>query len=122
MKSSAQSTPSSSSSAPGPGKRSSCGSRNVAKVEPLEGETLVFLVQSASRPHIRHRVDLMNYGGNGECGCEYFEVKCRKALESGCKPGPRYQCQHIEQADRVAWQIVKKQIHEEWRKNRKRSV
>ena len=122
MKSSAQSTPSSSSSEPGPARRSSCGSRNVDKVEPLDGETLVFMVRSASRPHMQHRVDLMNYGGNGECGCEYFEMKCRPALESGCKPGPRYQCRHIEQADKVAWQIIKKQIHDEWRKNRKRSV
>jgi hypothetical protein len=72
----------------------------VPGVEKLEGENLVYLVQSLSRLRIKHRVDLSLYGGQGGCGCERFEMKIGPALERGATPTPRLECRHIQMAKR----------------------
>jgi len=44
---------------------------------------------------MRHRVDLMEYDGNGACGCEDFEFRVRPVLEEGAAPGVTLECRHI---------------------------
>lgn len=67
----------------------------LPEVTPLQGEFGVYLVESRSRPGIKHRVDVLAYGGNGACGCEHFEIKFRGTLERGAKPAYRLKCRHL---------------------------
>lgn len=69
----------------------------LLEVEAIEGEPGCFWVQSRSRLNLRHRVDMLFYGGNGACGCEDFERRFRKHLEAGAEPSRRLACWHIRQ-------------------------
>jgi hypothetical protein len=68
-----------------------------------QGGTM-FLVQSRSRPEIRHQVDTSEFRGWGGCGCEDFEFKRRPFLTKPIgdperkEPGEWQQCAHIERA------------------------
>lgn len=74
----------------------------LVRVEPVHGETFVYWVQSLSRAGVRHRVELQAYNGNGACGCESFEFKCRGHLERGAARGSRFRCSHIRAAREFA--------------------
>ncbi len=68
----------------------------VPEVHPVQGEPLVFNVDSESRPRMQHRVDMSMYRGNGWCGCEKFVFKGMQArMERGEDPHRRSQCHHI---------------------------
>lgn len=85
-------------------------STRLPSVAEVHSEPLVFLVRSASRPNLLHRVDLECYAGNGECGCERFEFAMRGHLDSGAVPGPRYQCRHIRDAKRFFADLMLERI------------
>lgn len=66
------------------------------KTEHLEAAR--FQVHSGSNSYL---VDLASYDGNGECGCQHFEHRCRPVVE-GTRPaayGPEdTRCKHIRAA------------------------
>lgn len=64
-------------------------------VEEIAGEPGCFWVQSASRPGIRHRVDMLAFRGNGACGCERFEFEVAPILNRLADPSPMLECRHI---------------------------
>lgn len=93
----------------------------IKRVEPVDGETLCYWVQSETRPGIRHRVDLTAYDGNGACGCERFEFACRGHLERGAKKAARFRCSHIRSAREFAFdELVEAILEEERRANEAR--
>jgi hypothetical protein len=70
----------------------------VERVTRIDGEPLSFFVQSSTRLNLQHRVELDAYAGNGACGCENFEIKCRGKLENGAKKSAGLRCRHIRAA------------------------
>ena len=85
----------------------------VASVEGMPGEPLVFLVRSASRPGIQHRVELDSYDTNGSCTCERFSIQCAPKLERGIKGGTwATRCSHIEIAYREFGKLMVRKIVE----------
>ena len=79
----------------------------------MEGEPLVYVVRSASRPSMRHRVDLSAFCGNGQCGCEHFEMRLRGALLKRAMPDTDWECKHIRAARRYhSFQCLQFQIDE----------
>lgn len=90
-------------------------SQLVDGVEPVPGESLVYLVKSHSRPDVIHRVDLGCYCGAGRCGCEHFATKINPKLRDGTKPAPYLECRHIRKARRylaieVAQRIIEQKL------------
>lgn len=80
-------------------------------VRPVEGEPLVYLVQSATRKEIWHRVDFAAWNGYGECGCESFQIKKAPLLREGIFPNPALECLHIKRARRfLAIEFIQKVI------------
>lgn len=70
-------------------------------VEPIAGEPLRFHVQSASRPDIKHLVDLQECGFNSACGCEVFQMKHLPMLRYDRRekrPPLKRRCKHIKLA------------------------
>lgn len=67
-------------------------------VEPIQGEPMRFMVASRREGVDPYLVDLEEFGGNGQCGCEHFQFRLQPILERGAKPSPELQCFHIEQA------------------------
>lgn len=100
-------------------------SQMMAGVRPLEGEPLVYLVQSGSRKGLLHRVDFTAWSGFGECGCESFQMRIAPLLREGCKPVEALECPHIRKARRyLALDLIQKIIarreakaHENQKKN-----
>ena len=85
----------------------------VATVEQMPGEPLVFLVRSASRPGMQHRVELDSYDTNGSCTCERFSIQCAPKLERGTKGGTgATRCSHIELAYREFGKLMVRKIVE----------
>lgn len=64
------------------------------------GESLVFEVQSDSRPSIWHRVDLAAYSGHGRCECERFTCCLGPRIKRVAVPDARHECHHIRSARR----------------------
>jgi len=73
-------------------------------VDSLEGELLVYFVQSRSRRNIKHRVDLAAFDGAGWCSCEDFEFRVGPLLKSGIPVLARKHCEHVQRA-RTAFAI-----------------
>jgi len=46
-------------------------------VEEVEGEPFRYWVES-SQDGMPHFVDLVEYGGNGECSCPHFKIRCQR--------------------------------------------
>lgn len=100
-------------------------SQLVDGVQPVPGESLVYLVQSKSRPSVIHRVDLGCYCGTGRCGCEHFATKLNPKIRDGAMPAPYLECRHIRKARRylaieVAQRIIEQKLkatNENRRKN-----
>ena len=69
-------------------------------VEPVQGEPLVFFVQSKSRAGVKHRVDFNEFSPNGSCTCEDFLNfgRMESRLRHGSQMGPATQCEHIRRA------------------------
>jgi|GEM_PF-2469450 len=81
-------------------------STKSVKVKAVPGEILRYQVESWGRADLHHIVDLMEQGGNGECGCTDFRMQCTTNWkENGGAwvlygfpghPDPkRTQCRHI---------------------------
>ena len=66
----------------------------VTDVQPIHGESGCFLVQSASRPEVQHRVEVEKL----TCGCERFQAH----------PAHKGQiCPHIERlAAWIGWDVI----------------
>jgi hypothetical protein len=75
------------------------------------GDFLVFWVESDQSGVAPYRVDLENFGGNGQCDCPDFDfakrvligvtkTTKRQALLSGEIPSSRFECKHIVRAKR----------------------
>lgn len=77
------------------GKSNGKPQRKSPHVEPIPGEFGCYWVQSSSRLNLRHRVDMLEYGGNGWCGCEHFAARVQPHLDRGEKPSVIWECRHL---------------------------
>ena len=83
----------------------------VPGVWPVEGEALVYLVDSDSRPGEPYRVDLRMYGGHGCCGCMDFVTRKQTHLANGAAPREAWECKHIRRAKRYyLWERLTAEI------------
>lgn len=76
------------------------------------GESLVFEVQSASRPRLWHRVDFAAYSGFGACSCERFTRTLSRKIRkmAPAPPGLREECPHLPRARRYLAILVAQRI------------
>lgn len=58
------------------------------------GDSMRWIVTSASRPEIEHLVQLDAFGGIGECSCEHFQFRIAPDLREGRRAGAT-RCTHI---------------------------
>lgn len=56
---------------------------DTTRVSPIEGEPFRFKCESWETPDQPHTVDLLAYGGNGECFCVSFCAVKREAIKNG---------------------------------------
>lgn len=86
-----------------------------AGVDPILGEPMRFMVQSESDPRAKYLVDLEEFGFNGWCGCQNFEMRLApklKELRASEKPA-KVRCKHIMraliyQAERMNRELAKR--------------
>ena len=62
-----------------------------------------FLVTSLRNPMNVHMVDFDEYGGYGECSCEYFQFMIAPKLKQGKQPFKK--CRHLRSAKRAMQNI-----------------
>ena len=73
---------------------------NTVRVK-ATGESMVFSVESWSKPGEAHRVDLLAYSGFGECSCLNYQTRVRPFLKIGGEwHDPKASCRHIRAARR----------------------
>jgi hypothetical protein len=71
----------------------------TTKVSPIPFEPFKYLVESWSEPDMPRTVDLLSYGGNGECQCPGFVIeKMTTIKKSGVAFDETTRCRHIEAA------------------------
>ena len=78
----------------------------MPKVHPIAGEPMRFHVQSKSRRDVRHLVDLAEDNGDGQCGCEQFQMR----IAPKRKQGVINYCDHIVSAYRYFGKQMVKEI------------
>jgi hypothetical protein len=55
----------------------------TTKVSPIPHEKFRYLCESWEKPDQPHTVDLLAYGGNGECDCISFCAEKRSGIKAG---------------------------------------
>ena len=80
-------------------------------VRAAEGEAWVYFVQSKSRAGVQHRVDVLDFDGNGSCTCENFlQYGLEAKLRHGARPSHQTTCEHIRRANAYFCLVVKRTI------------
>ena len=72
----------------------------MGQVTPIHGEPTRFFVASRTRQE-PWLVDLEEFGWNGQCGCEGFDMRMRKKLEQATERGQMIEllrCHHLQMA------------------------
>lgn len=68
---------------------------SIPEVIESEGERMVFLVRSATDPTKQYRVDLLAFGGAGQCHCADWGTRRWPAIRDGKPHGTRATlCRH----------------------------
>ena len=69
--------------------------RPLLVAKKIEGEAARYTVKSRTRNAIEHMVDLVRFGGNGECSCEDFEFHMRPKVKLKSYRGKPLRCAHL---------------------------
>ena len=103
----------------------------MTAIEDIRHEAGRYRAESQSKPDLPHTVDIFALGGNGECSCEDFQMRCLPNMErhlAACdvtgqefRPIPyhkgyhvRTQCKHIRDGGAEAlWQFKQRVIARE---------
>lgn len=74
------------------------------------GDSLVFEVQSSTRPSIWHRVDFAAISGFGQCSCERSAMGLARQIRASRMPLPEMECRHVTRARRYLAILVAQRI------------